>query len=405
MSTSFLISLVHFHYSELCCGVGGRLEFHTYNLDVHGIDDLILMKVQIGRSVTPRHPEKQAKLPYSKPKYLLQSCGLVYLLITNDTNFQEVTSLRQYSSQNVLFLNSASIELLFATAIKMYGISHVLPLRDDTRFGSQSASPETKSESGLDEGLSISPGSPALDLVEFKGMTGLPTSSPDSPLVPLKSPSNKLQPSPHLLCSSPPAKRRRYKSVSSPLDDRIVNPISTKQREPSNSSLDEDCSVIKLITGNNGGHSLPSKSNLVIKMELQEDGEGVDDIMKRDGNDGVMGRSDHEAFLKEEEVIDDEDPLNTTLEDLSSLPPHLTANMQKLVSYAAEATSAEDNFSQLDNCTEPPDDQLLHQLEFTTRSHHYMHWPSHHPAVCPGCGKFFKFKYNMKIHLRNCTDV
>ncbi|CAL4152698.1 unnamed protein product [Meganyctiphanes norvegica] len=236
-------------------------------------------------------------------------------------------------------------------------------------------------------------------------MAGLPSSSPDNSLVHLESPSNRLQPSPHLLHSSPPAKHHRCKSVSSSLVDHIIDPISTLHREPLNSSLDEDCSVINIITGTNGGHSLPSNNNIVIKMELQEDGEGVDDISEGDGNEGVEGRSDHEACLMKEDVIDIEDPLNITSEDLSSLVTHLTAEVQNLVPYATEATAAEDGFSQLDNCPEPPDDQLLHQLEFTTRSHHYMHWPSHHPAVCPGCGKFFKFKYNMKIHLRKCTDV
>lgn len=50
-----------------------------------------------------------------------------------------------------------------------------------------------------------------------------------------------------------------------------------------------------------------------------------------------------------------------------------------------------------------PDYQLLQKLQFISASHQYMHWPSRRPAVCPGCGKFFKFKYNMKIHLKKCV--
>ena len=52
-----------------------------------------------------------------------------------------------------------------------------------------------------------------------------------------------------------------------------------------------------------------------------------------------------------------------------------------------------------------PDYQLLQKLHFISASHQYMHWPSRRPAVCPGCGKFFKFKYNMKIHLKKCVAV
>ncbi|KAK7070941.1 hypothetical protein SK128_022329 [Halocaridina rubra] len=43
------------------------------------------------------------------------------------------------------------------------------------------------------------------------------------------------------------------------------------------------------------------------------------------------------------------------------------------------------------------------ELVVASASHQYMHWPSRRPAVCPGCGKFFKFKYNMKIHLKKCV--
>ena len=52
-----------------------------------------------------------------------------------------------------------------------------------------------------------------------------------------------------------------------------------------------------------------------------------------------------------------------------------------------------------------PDYQLLQKLHFISASHQYMHWPSRRPAVCPGCGKFFKFKYNMKIHLKKCMQA
>lgn len=50
-----------------------------------------------------------------------------------------------------------------------------------------------------------------------------------------------------------------------------------------------------------------------------------------------------------------------------------------------------------------PDYQLVNKLPLYNAPHQYMHWPSRRPAVCPGCGKFFKFKYNMKIHLKKCA--
>lgn len=50
-----------------------------------------------------------------------------------------------------------------------------------------------------------------------------------------------------------------------------------------------------------------------------------------------------------------------------------------------------------------PDYQLLQKLHFISAHHQYMHWPSRRPAICPHCHKFFKFKYNMKIHMKKCA--
>lgn len=49
-----------------------------------------------------------------------------------------------------------------------------------------------------------------------------------------------------------------------------------------------------------------------------------------------------------------------------------------------------------------PDYQLLQKLKFISAHHQYLHWPSRRPAICPHCHKFFKFKYNMKIHMKKC---
>merc|ERR1712106_832200 len=235
---------------------------------------------------------------------------------------------------------------------------------------------------------------------------------------------------------------------STPLRESLLNshpppPVSTL------ASLDEETSmrVINLTMGNNGGiPSPPPKISVVPKMELlQEDGEGERDRERdrereiiRGGSgegsgsgNGEGGISDHEDELKEEDEMDNEvHHLNTTPHDLSGLPPHLTAAVQNFVPYAAAAAAAAAGSSQLDNYPGPSgvmppasqpgwrggphsdspdtsaqDYQLLQKLQFISASHQYMHWPSRRPAVCPGCGKFFKFKYNMKIHLKKCMNA
>ncbi|CAL4144060.1 unnamed protein product, partial [Meganyctiphanes norvegica] len=255
-------------------------------------------------------------------------------------------------------------------------------------IGSKSSSPEKESESGLDEGHSGSPGSPSLSLEAFTEVTGLSTSSTGSPHVP---------PSPSRITPKTPAAKRHKPDAHSPLDGSIIDALSTIQPELLSSYIDEDCSVVYTQLNNEG--PTPPKMTLVPKTEIQEYGEGFDGNIGRDINEDEQGSIGYDNVLKIEEDIDGDDPLNTTPDDIYSSTPHQTTEGQNLVSYAAEAIT-EDGSSNLYNCPDETDYQLLQQLEFTTNSHKYMQWPSRHPAVCPVCGKFFKFKYNMRIHLK-----
>ncbi|CAL4063271.1 unnamed protein product, partial [Meganyctiphanes norvegica] len=287
------------------------------------------------------------------------------IIVLHDTCFTELKSLLHFIYHGEVNVSQERLGLLLklAEALRIKGLAQDKKSRENDQFGSQCISPEKEPEEGLDRGRSGGPGSPALSLVGFPGVTGLP---PGNPLVPLEPPSHKPQP-PHLLHSSPPAKRR--KSIRSSSGGPILLPLSTPQRESLNShhpppvstlsSQDDECSprVINLTMGNNGP-SPPPKISVVPKTELQEDGEGESG---RGGNGngggsggsgGGEGSSDHEDDLKEEEDMENDSHLNTTPHDLSGLPPHLTAAVQNFVPYAAAAAAAAGS-SQLDNYPGP----------------------------------------------------
>jgi len=303
------------------------------------------------------------------------------IIVLRDTCFQELKSLLNFIYHGEVNVSQERLGLLLklAEALRIKGLAQDKKSREgNDQFGNQSVSPEKEPEEGLDRGRTGGPGSPALSLVGFPGVTGLP---PGNPLVPLEPPSHKPQPPLHLLHSSPPAKRR--KPIHSPLAGPILLPVSTPLRESllnshppppvsTLASLDEETSmrVINLTMGNNGGiPSPPPKISVVPKMELlQEDGEGERERERdrereiiRGGSGGGSGSgngeggiSDHEDELKEEDEMDNEvHHLNTTPHDLSGLPPHLTAAVQNFVPYAAAAAAAAAGSSQLDNYPGP----------------------------------------------------
>jgi len=345
------------------------------------------------------------------------------IIVLRDTCFQELKSLLNFIYHGEVNVSQERLGLLLklAEALRIKGLAQDKKSRENNeQFGSQSVTPDKEPEEGLDRGRSGGPGSPALSLVGFPGVTGLP---PGNPLAPLEPPSHKQQP-PQLLHSSPPAKRR--KPIHSPLAGPILLPLSTPQKEMlnshqtppnSNSSTqnDEESStprVINLTMGNNGDPSPPPKISVVPKTELQEEVEGAQEreisrggSLGGSGSGAGEGSSDREDDLKEEEDMDNECHLNTTHpHDLSGLPPHLTAAVQNFVPYAAAAAAAAGS-SQLDNYpgpsgVMPPASQPgwrggPHSEPTDTSAQGYTNKPA-----CYICGKVISNVQNLYKHIR-----
>ncbi|XP_069991430.1 broad-complex core protein isoforms 1/2/3/4/5 isoform X6 [Penaeus vannamei] len=360
------------------------------------------------------------------------------VIVLRDTSFLELKSLLSFIYHGEVNVSQERLGLLLKTAeaLRIKGLAQDKRTSDSEHFGSLSSSPEKEPEEGLDRGerRGGGPGSPALSLA-FSGIGGSAL-APINPLVPLEPPSHK---PPHLL-HSPPAKRR--KPLHSPIGGTpIITPPSQRENNvpqappvTSTASHEEDNSAGKVInltmgaTNSGGGGGGSPSPRLVPKTELslsEEDGPGRGSSGGGGGGGGGEGSSDHEAEEPHEEDSADHDMSNTSAQDLHSLPQHLSAAVQNFVPYAAAAAAA--GSSQLDTFPGPSgvlppasqagwrgghtessdtsaqDYQLLQKLQFISASHQYMHWPSRRPAVCPGCGKFFKFKYNMKIHLKKCV--
>ncbi|XP_050687828.1 broad-complex core protein isoforms 1/2/3/4/5-like isoform X4 [Eriocheir sinensis] len=357
------------------------------------------------------------------------------VIVLRDTSFLELKSLLSFIYHGEVNVSQERLGLLLKTAeaLRIKGLAQDNRTTENEPFGSLASSPKKEPEEGIDRGerRGGGPGSPALSLA-FSGVGGSAL-APVNPLVPLEPPSHKS----HHLLPSPPAKRRKLLQPPLGVPSPIQRENSTPQMPPvtSTASQDDDRTnrVINLtMAASNSGSANSPSPRLVPKTELnisEEDGPGRGSSSGGGGGGGGSsgggggdGSSDHEA---EESYEDDSIDHDVKGPDLHGLP-HLSAAVQNFVPYAAAVAAGS---SQLETFpgpsgvlppasqagwrgshTEPSDTsaqdyQLLQKLHFISASHQYMHWPSRRPAVCPGCGKFFKFKYNMKIHLKKCMQA